>query len=146
MQTAESEAVGGFSLHYRGCVICGSLKTHEHHIIKRKEGGVETISLCPKHHVMADRGKIPSDILWDFLRDRSIGWELTDDFESPWELEYHRNVVTYSDVKFHDFYNDEYSHCLYPPALHPGDCRVYRQCMVSLWLEGKRKLDIGRGN
>jgi len=91
---------------------------------------------------MAERGKIPPDLLWSFLRDRSIGWELADDLELSWELEYHRDVMMYTEVQFHDFYGEEYDVCLYPPSLDPENRGVYRQCMVSLWLNGKRELDL----
>jgi len=47
------------TLHYRGWVICGTLRTDEHHIVKRKLGGVDTITLCRKHLSLAGRGKIP---------------------------------------------------------------------------------------
>ena len=136
------------TVHLEGCVICGTPTTHQHHIVKRRLGGVETISLCPKHHVWADKGKIPTALLWTFLRERANGLELVEESEMEmcWELDYHRDVMMYPEVKYHDFYNSEYSRCLYPPSLDPENHRVHRQCMVSLWLEGKRELDISLGH
>ncbi len=134
------------SVHLWGCVVCGADSMHEHHIVKRKLGGVETITLCPKHHAWADRGKISAELLWALLSERASGWELSDELGMCWELEYHRDVMMYSDVQFHDFYNEEYSHCLYPPSLDPENHHIYRQCMVSLWLDGKRELDVSQPN
>ncbi len=114
------------SVHLWGCVVCGADSMHEHHIVKRKLGGVETITLCPKHHAWADRGKISAELLWALLSERASGWELSDELGMCWELEYHRDVMMYSDVQFHDFYNEEYSHCLYPPSL--DDARL-----LALW-------------
>ena len=50
------------------CMICGfSIAVQVHHITPRCEGGTNDIDnasvLCPNHHVMADRGLIPSEQL-----------------------------------------------------------------------------------
>lgn len=137
----------------RGCVICGSEPTHQHHIVKRKLGGVETIPLCPRHHVWAESGRIPENLLWKLRRELKTETELVwgyhddgDDEPRPavWEAEYQRDVMAYSEVSFHDFYSEDVGISLLPPALHPGDHHVWRQCMVSLWLSGLRKLDLSK--
>ena len=127
---------------FRGCVICGAQRTHEHHIVKRKLGGVETISLCPKHHIWADRGRISEELLWSLRHDRAVGSELTDDWGIPWEIDYHRDLVYAAEAQFHDFYSEEYAICMYPPSLDPDNHHIYRQCMISLWFGGKRSLDF----
>ncbi len=137
----------------RGCVICGAEPTHQHHIVKRKLGGLETVPLCPKHHAWADHGKIPQNLLWklrhELNTETELAWGYDDDEEgelqpSPWEAEYQRDVMAYSDVPFHDFYSDDIGVCLFPPTLHPGDQHVWRQCMISLWLSGQKELDLSR--
>ena len=127
---------------FRGCVICGVQSTHEHHIVKRKLGGVETISLCPKHHIWADRGKISEELLWSLRHQKAVGLELADDSEMLWEMDYHRDLAYVGEAQFHDFYSKEYAICMYPPSLDPDNHHIHKQCMISLWLNGKRDLDF----
>src|SRR2546425_11569203 len=130
-------------MHFDGCVKCGTWKTDEHHIIKRRLGGKETISLCRKHHSQADRGKIDSKLLWSLLHDRNIGRELTDDYELLWELDYQRTVLNGDrEIQFHDFYCEDHAICLYPPTLHGENRGFYRQCRVSLWIAGEQDLQL----
>jgi hypothetical protein len=71
-----------------------------------------------------------------------VGLELTDDSEMLWEIDYHRDMVYSAEAQFHDFYSEEYAICMYPPSLDPDNHHIRRQCMISLWLNGKRDLDF----
>ena len=93
---------------FHSCLICQKSEIHWHHIIKRrlKPNGV-TVPLCPKHHKLADLGKIPVSELYrlkelekcvDEIIYESMDWD-----KIPWETEYHRS----------DNFNDSHDfHCM----------------------------------
>jgi hypothetical protein len=71
-----------------------------------------------------------------------VGLELADDSEMLWEMDYHRDLASVGEAQFHDFYSEEYAICMYPPSLDPDNHHIHKQCMISLWLNGKRDLDF----
>jgi hypothetical protein len=76
---------------FNSCIICHKHDVDWHHIIKRKlkPNGI-TVPLCPKHHKLADLGKIEASELYRLrILEQNINGIVYEELEKqPWEAEY----------------------------------------------------------
>jgi hypothetical protein len=84
---------------FHSCLICHAKKVHEHHVIKRKvEPNSDTVYLCPKHHKLADLGRISVLKLRELARVERIYHDLLwvpDMRYQRWEVRYFLVVLDY---------------------------------------------------